>query len=126
MGIHFTACAPEKYFPDKELIATCKKLAEKSGATLKFDTDPIRATKNADVIYTDVWVSMGEPYEVWEERLKELYPYQVNKAAMNMASEGAVFMHCLPAFHDLKTGVGKEIGEKFGLDALEVTDDVFE
>ncbi len=126
MGMDFVACAPEKYFPDASLVAECRKIAEETGATITLESDKEKALKGADVIYTDVWVSMGEPYEVWEERLKELYPYQVNKAAMDMASEGAVFMHCLPAFHDLKTGVGKEIGEKFGLDALEVTDEVFE
>jgi ornithine carbamoyltransferase len=126
MGLNFTACAPEKYMPSKDLIDVCKELAEKSGSTLKFETDPVKATKDANVIYTDVWVSMGEPYEVWEERIKELYPYQVNKALMDNAADNAVFMHCLPAFHDLNTGIGKEIGEKFGLDAMEVTDEVFE
>ena len=126
MGLNFTACAPEKYMPEKDLVDICKELAEKSGAVLKFETDPIKATKDANVIYTDVWVSMGEPYDVWEERIKELYPYQVNKTLMDNAAENAVFMHCLPAFHDLKTGIGKEIGEKFGIDAMEVTDDVFE
>ena len=126
MGLNFTACAPEKYFPDKELVETCKEIANKSGATLTFETDPMKATKNADVIYTDVWVSMGEPIEVWEERVKELSPYQVNERLMANAGESAVFMHCLPAFHDLKTSVGKEMGEKFGRDCFEVTDGVFE
>ncbi len=126
MGLNFTACAPEKYFPDKELVNTCKEIAETSGATLTFETDPMKATKNADVIYTDVWVSMGEPIEVWEERVKELSPYQVNEELMANAGENAVFMHCLPAFHDLKTTVGKEMGEKFGRDCFEVTDGVFE
>ena len=126
MGLNFTACAPEKYFPDKELIATCKKLAEKSGATLKFDTDPIRATKNADVIYTDVWVSMGEPAEVWKERIDDLSPYAVTKDIMKNAGEKAIFMHCLPSYHDLKTTIGKEVGERFGRDSMEVTDEVFE
>lgn len=126
MGLNFTACAPEKYFPDKELVNTCKEIAETSGATLTFETDPMKATKNADVIYTDVWVSMGEPIEVWEERVKELSPYQVNEGLMANAGENAVFMHCLPAFHDLKTTVGKEMGEKFGRDCFEVTDGVFE
>ena len=126
MGLNFTACAPEKYMPAKELVDICKELAEKSGATLNFETDPLKATKDANVIYTDVWVSMGEPAEVWEERIKELYPYQVNKALMDNAANNAVFMHCLPAFHDLKTGIGKEVGERFGLDALEVSDEVFE
>lgn len=126
MGLNFTACAPEKYFPDKELVNTCKEIAAISGATLTFETDPLKATKNADVIYTDVWVSMGEPIEVWEERVKELSPYQVNEKLMTNAGENAVFMHCLPAFHDLKTSVGKEMGEKFGRDCFEVTDGVFE
>ena len=126
MGINFTACAPEKYFPDKELVAKCEELAKESGATLKFETDPMKATKGANVIYTDVWVSMGEPDEVWAERIKELSPYQVNSKLMANAEYNAVFMHCLPAFHDLKTTVGKEIGEKFGITAMEVTDEVFE
>ena len=126
MGLNFTACAPEKYFPNKELIAECEEIAKKTGATLTFESDPIKATKNADVIYTDVWVSMGEPAEVWEERIKELYPYQVNAEIMKNAGESAVFMHCLPAFHDLNTTVGKEIGERFNIDAMEVTDEVFE
>ena len=126
MGINFTACAPEKYFPDKALIEECKKLAKVSGATLKFDTDPIRATKGADVIYTDVWVSMGEPTEVWAERISELSPYAVTKEIMDNAGDGAVFMHCLPSYHDLKTTIGKEVGEKFGRDSMEVTDEVFE
>ena len=126
MGLNFTACAPEKYFPDKELVNTCKEIAAISGATLTFETDPMKATKNADIIYTDVWVSMGEPIEVWEERVNELSPYQVNEKLMTNAKENAVFMHCLPAFHDLKTSVGKEMGEKFGRDCFEVTDGVFE
>ena len=126
LGINFTACAPEKFFPDKALIAECKELAKESGATLKFDTDPISATKGADVLYTDVWVSMGEPAEVWAERIKELSPYAVTKKLMENASEGAAFMHCLPAFHDLGTVIGKEIGEKFGIDSMEVTNEVFE
>jgi len=126
MGLNFTACAPEKYFPNKELIAKCEEIAKESGATLKFETDPIKATAEADVIYTDVWVSMGEPVEVWEERIKELSPYQVNAKIMKNAGENAVFMHCLPAFHDLNTVVGKEMGERFNMDAMEVTDEVFE
>ena len=126
MGLNFTACAPQKYFPDKELIEKCEEIAKVTGATLNFCDDPIKATKNADVIYTDVWVSMGEPAEVWEERIKELSPYQVNKKLMDNAGEKAVFMHCLPAFHDLNTTVGKEISEKFGINEMEVTDEVFE
>ena len=126
MGLNFTACAPKKYFPDKELIKKCEELSKLSGATLNFIEDPMEATKNADVIYTDVWVSMGEPDEVWEERIKELSPYQVNSALMKNAGEKAVFMHCLPAFHDLNTTVGKEMSQKFGIKEMEVTDEVFE
>ena len=126
MGMHFVACAPEKYFPDAELVATCKAIAKETGAVIEFSENVEEATKNADVIYTDVWVSMGEPMEIWEERIRELSPYQVNSAVMKNAGEKAVFMHCLPAFHDLKTTVGKEMGEKFGRDSMEVTDEVFE
>ncbi len=126
MGMHFVACAPKKYFPDAALVAECEAIAKETGATLTFEEDPATAVKNADVIYTDVWVSMGEPAEVWEERIRELSPYQVNAALMRAAGEQAVFMHCLPAFHDLKTTVGKEIGERFHIDAMEVTDEVFE
>ena len=127
LGLNFTACCPEKYFPDKALIATCEGLAKESGATLRFETDSAAAVKNADVIYTDVWVSMGEPAEVWEERIKELSPYQVNSALMAATGKAStVFMHCLPAFHDLNTKVGKEIGDKFHITAMEVTDEVFE
>ena len=126
MGLNFTACAPEKYFPNKELINKCKEIAKETGATLKFETDPMVATKGANVIYTDVWVSMGEPTNVWEERIKELSPYQVNMKLINNADENVVFMHCLPAFHDLKTTVGKEINQKFGISEMEVTDEVFE
>ncbi len=126
MGMHFVACAPEKYFPDKELIATCQAIAMETGATLSFIPDPAAAVQNADVVYTDVWVSMGEPVEVWKERIADLAPYQVNAQLMAQAGEKAVFMHCLPAFHDHKTIVGKEMGETFGRDAMEVTDEVFE
>ncbi len=126
MGMNFTACSPEKYFPDKALIAECEKVAKETGATLKFDTNPMNATKNADVICTDVWVSMGEPTEVWAERIKDLSPYAVTKAIMDNAGEGAIFMHCLPSFHDLNTVIGKEVGEKFGITSMEVTDEVFE
>ncbi len=126
MGMHFVACAPEKYFPDAELVATCEAIAKETGATLEFSANVEEATKNADVIYTDVWVSMGEPIEVWEERIRELSPYQVNSAVMKNAGEQAVFMHCLPAFHDMNTIVGKEMGEKFGRCDMEVTDEVFE
>ena len=126
MGMHFVACAPEKYFPNKELIEECQKIATQTGATLEFITDPMVATKNADVIYTDVWVSMGEPEEVWNSRINDLTPYQVNKKLMDNAGEKCVFMHCLPAFHDTKTTTGKEIFEKFGIFEMEVTDEVFE
>ena len=122
MGLNFTACAPAEYFPDQSLIHTCKAIAAETGASLTFETDPMNATKGADVIYTDVWVSMGEPVEVWEKRINDLGPYQVNKGLMDNAGEQCVFMHCLPAFHDMKTTVGKEMGEKFGRDSMEVTD----
>jgi ornithine carbamoyltransferase len=126
MGMHFTACAPKAYFPDPALIAECQAIAAETGATLRFETDPMVATKGADVLYTDVWVSMGEPVEVWEERIRDLAPYQVNQAIMENAGPQARFMHCLPAFHDHKTTVGKEMGLRFGRDAMEVTDEVFE
>ena len=126
MGMHFVACAPESYFPNKELIEECQKIADKTGAQLEFITDPMLATKGADVIYTDVWVSMGEPNEVWASRIKELSPYQVTKKLMDNAGAQCKFMHCLPAFHDLKTTVGKDIYEKFGITEMEVTDEVFE
>lgn len=126
MGMHFVACAPEKYFPNAELIAECQKVANETGAKIEFITNPEEAVKNADVIYTDVWVSMGEPDEVWKERIEELLPYQVNKKLMDSAGEQCKFMHCLPAFHDLNTTTGMEIFEKFGIDCMEVTDEVFE
>ena len=126
MGLHFTACAPKKYFPDEALIAKCQAIAAETGATLTFEEDPAKATAGADVIYTDVWVSMGEPIEVWEERVGDLLPYRVNKKLMDNAGAQCIFMHCLPAYHDHKTQVGKEMGERFGLDAFEVTDEVFE
>ena len=126
LGLNFTACAPAKYFPDAALIAECEKLAKESGATLRFETDPMKATAGADVIYTDVWVSMGEPAEVWAERIGDLSPYAVTTEIMDNAGEGAVFMHCLPSYHDLKTTIGKEVGERFGRDSMEVTDEVFE
>ena len=126
MGMHFVACAPEKYFPNAGLIEECQKIAKETGAVLEFITDPMVATKNAHVIYTDVWVSMGEPEEVWNSRIKDLTPYQVNKKLMDNAGENCVFMHCLPAFHDVKTTTGKEIFEKFGIPEMEVTDEVFE
>ncbi len=126
MGMHFVACAPESYFPNKELIEECQKIAEQTGAVLEFITDPLVATKNADVIYTDVWVSMGEPESVWSYKTKDLMPYQVNKKLMDNAGPQCKFMHCLPAFHDLKTEVGKDVFDKFGISEMEVTDEVFE
>ena len=126
MGMHFVACAPEKYFPDVALVKECQEIAKQTGAVLEFLTDPVVAVAQADVIYTDVWVSMGEPAEVWEERIRDLSPYQVNEALLKNAPQSCRFMHCLPAFHDLKTTVGKEIYEKFGLTCMEVTDAVFE
>ena len=126
MGMHFVACAPKAYMPDQALIDTCQAIAAETGAVLEFIEDPMEATKNADVLYTDVWVSMGEPVEVWAERIEALGPYQVTKALMDNAGPQCKFMHCLPAYHDHKTKVGKEMGEKFGRDAMEVTDEVFE
>ena len=126
MGMHFVACAPEKYFPDSNLVAACQEIAEQTGAVLEFNSDPAAAVKGAHVIYTDVWVSMGEPDAVWEERIRELSPYRVDTKLMETAGEQCRFMHCLPAFHDLKTTIGKQIYEKFGIDCMEVTDAVFE
>ena len=126
MGMHFVACAPEKYFPDAQLVAQCQAVAAQTGAVLEFITDPMEATKGAHVIYTDVWVSMGEPDSVWKERIDDLSPYRVTKALMDNAGAQCRFMHCLPAFHDLKTTIGKQIYDKFGIDCMEVTDEVFE
>ena len=126
MGMHFVACAPEKYFPSSELIAQCQAVAAETGATLEFITDPMTATKGADVIYTDVWVSMGEPDSVWQERIEDLTPYRVTMSLMNNAGDQCRFMHCLPAFHDLNTTIGKQIYDKFAIDCMEVTDEVFE
>ncbi len=126
MGMHFTVCAPKEFFPDAALVKQCEEIAKTTGGSIRLTEDPMEGTKDADVISTDVWVSMGEPDEAWEDRIKVLSPYQVNKKIMENAGEQAVFMHCLPAFHDLKTKIGKEKGEKFGFEALEVTDEVFE
>ncbi|MBR4173148.1 MAG: ornithine carbamoyltransferase [Clostridia bacterium] len=126
MGMHFVACSKEKYFPNKALIETCREIAKTSGATLEFSENPKEAVKNADIIYTDVWVSMGESSEVWKERIEDLTPYRVTQKLMDIAGENCKFMHCLPAFHDLGTKTGKEIYEKFGIDCMEVTDEVFE
>lgn len=125
LGMHYVACTTKNYFPDAELVALCEEYAKESGATITLTEDVMEGTKDADVIYTDVWVSMGEPVEVWESRIKELYPYQVNAKVMENAGKDAIFMHCLPAYHDLNTKVGREIHEKFGLTELEVTDEVF-
>ena len=126
MGLHFTAGAPKGYFPDPALIAECEKIAAKTGATLRFVEDPAEAARDAQVVYTDIWVSMGEPDEVWTERIAALSPYQVNAELMRQAAPDAVFMHCLPAYHDKNTSIGKEKCEKFGRDAMEVGNDVFE
>lgn len=126
MGMDFTACAPKKYWPSKELVKQCEEIAVRTGGKITLEEDVKKAVTNAQVIYTDVWVSMGEPDEVWAERIRDLSPYQVNQAIMELAGPQAVFMHCLPAFHDLNTKIGKEISEKFGIDAMEVTDEVFE
>lgn len=126
MGMHFTACTAKAYFPEKDLVAECEKIAAQTGGSIRLTEDVEEGTKNVDVIYTDVWVSMGEPDEVWTSRIHDLMPYQVNRRAMENAGENAVFMHCLPAFHDLNTKIGKEISEKFGIAEMEVTDEVFE
>ena len=126
LGMHFSACTTAKYFPEESLVEQCREIAEQTGGTITLTGDVTQGTKGADVIYTDVWVSMGEPDEVWEERIRELTPYQVNKKVMENAGEGAIFMHCLPAFHDLKTKIGKEMGQRFGITEMEVTDEVFQ
>jgi ornithine carbamoyltransferase len=125
MGLDFVACAPKKYFPQQALTDTCKELAQKSGGSITQTEDVFEGVKDADVIYTDVWVSMGEPMEIWEERISDLAPYQVNAKVMAAAKPGAIFMHCLPSFHDLNTTIGKEMGARFGRDSMEVSDDVF-
>ena len=126
MGMNFVACAPKEYFPDETLIKTCEKIAHETGASLSFETDPEKAVVGADVLYTDVWVSMGEDPAVWEKRIKDLTPYRVTEALMEKAGDRCRFMHCLPAFHDLLTETGKEIFERFGISCMEVTDEVFE
>ena len=126
MGMHFVACAPEKYFPSAELINQCQAVAADTGAVLEFITEPEKAVQGAHVIYTDVWVSMGEPDSVWAERIKELTPYRVTKQLMETAGSQCRFMHCLPAFHDLNTTIGRQIYEKFAIDCMEVSDEVFE
>ena len=126
MGMHFTACTTAKYFPEEGLVAQCREIAAQTGGSITLTEDVAAGTKDRDVIYTDVWVSMGEPDEVWEERIRELSPYQVNRAVMENAGEKAIFMHCLPAFHDLDTKIGAQMGERFGITEMEVTDEVFE
>ncbi|MBR1930943.1 MAG: ornithine carbamoyltransferase [Lachnospiraceae bacterium] len=126
MGMHFTACTTAKYFPDQQLVSQCEDIAAQTGGSITLTEDVKAGTTGANVIYTDVWVSMGEPDEVWEERIKELSPYQVNRAVMDNADEQAIFMHCLPAFHDLKTKIGAQIAKRFGITEMEVTDEVFE
>lgn len=126
MGLHFVACAPEKYFPDQKLIETCRRVAAETGAVLEFETDPRKAMPGADVLYTDIWVSMGEPEDVWAERIHDLLPYQVNQSLLDLAGEQCRFMHCLPAYHDLETENAREVYEKFGLTEMEVTNEVFE
>lgn len=126
LGMHFVACTNKKYFPNEELVETCRQIADETGATIELTEDAVAGTKGADVIYTDVWVSMGEPDEVWEERIHDLTPYQVNRALMENVGEQCRFMHCLPSFHDLKTTIGEQIHEKYGLNEMEVTDEVFE
>ena len=126
MGMHFTACTDKKYFPEEALVKTCREIAKENGGSIRLTEDVAEGVTGADVVYTDVWVSMGEPEQIWEERLHDLSPYQVNAKAMALAGKDAVFMHCLPAFHDHETSVGKEIGEKYGMAELEVTDEVFE
>ena len=126
MGLDFVACAPKKYFPDPALVEVCRGFARQSGGSLTFEEEPAKAAAGAHVLYTDVWVSMGEPDAVWQERIRDLLPYQINAQVMDRALPEAVFMHCLPSFHDLNTGIGRQIHEKYGLEAMEVTDEVFE
>lgn len=126
MGMHFVGCGPKELRPADDLIATCEKIAAETGATITFTDDPKAAATDADVLYTDIWVSMGEPDDIWAERIKELKPFQVNSELMGLAHKDAIFMHCLPSFHDTKTTIGQDVAEKFGIDEMEVTDEVFE
>ncbi len=126
MGLDFTACAPKKYFPDEKLVEECRGYAKRSGSAITLTEDVAEGVKDADVVYTDVWVSMGEPDEVWEERIRDLTPYRVTESVMEQAGKDAIFLHCLPSFHDLKTKIGREMGERFGITEMEVTDRVFE
>ena len=126
MGLNFTACAPKALFPSRELVDTCRAIAAENGCTVTLTENVVEGTANADVIYTDIWVSMGEPEGVWAERISLLTPYQVNAAVMANAKDTAIFMHCLPSFHDTRTTIGAEIAKKFGISEMEVTDEVFE
>jgi ornithine carbamoyltransferase len=126
LGVHFVACGPKELWPAKDLIAKCEAIAKETGSKLEFEEDPMKAAKGAHVLYTDIWVSMGEPKEIWEQRIKLLQPYQVNSKLFEVADKEAIFMHCLPSYHDLKTDIGKDIHEKFGLSEMEVSNEVFE
>lgn len=126
MGMNFVCCAPKELFPDQTLVEECKKIASETGATITLESDPMVATKDANVLYTDVWLSMGEPMELWEKRIKLLKKYQVNKTIMNNADKDAIFLHCLPSFHNIDTTIGKEIADKFNVKEMEVSDEVFE
>ena len=126
LGLHFTACAPEGYYPDDEFVAMCQKIASETGAIIDLSHDPDTAVKGADVIYTDIWVSMGEPVEAWDDRIRLMKPFQVTQKLMETAGEQCIFLHCLPSYHNLGTKIGKEVGERYGMDALEGTDEVFE
>ena len=126
MGMHFIACTTPKYFPEEALVKQCEEIAKQTGGSITLTSDTMAGTKDVDVVYTDVWVSMGEPDDVWTERIKDLSPYQVNKVVMDNAGDKAIFLHCLPAFHDLKTQIGAQMGERFGITEMEVTDEVFE
>jgi ornithine carbamoyltransferase len=126
LGMHFACCAPKALWPEESLVKECEAICKKTGATIEMTEDIMEGTKDADALYTDVWVSMGEPMELWEERIKLLKPYQINKKVMENAKKDAIFLHCLPSFHNNETTIGKEIEEKFGLKEMEVTDEVFE
>ena len=126
LGLHFTCCAPEELFPNEELVEKCKEFARISGGSVTLTTDAMAGTKDADVLYTDVWVSMGEKDELWERRIKQLSPYQVNQKIIDNAKENVIFLHCLPSFHNIDTTIGKDVYEKFGVKEMEVTDEVFE
>jgi len=126
MGIHFTACAPKELFPAPALVETCRTIGKENGCEIRLTENVAEGTRDADVVYTDIWVSMGEPAEVWDSRIRLLKPYQVNRAVMENASKEAIFMHCLPAFHDTKTTIGADIAKRFGITEMEVTDEVFE